>query len=185
METLELTSDAVMTRDLSPLSLVRGLECLQVTSFNDPVSYAIHPAILTLTSLRELSLRALSLELVQVRPQTCSAQPGCCRKSSFQPGTSPHGCQSRQTSCLQYGRRSFLQSRLSDAGHCNDFSRADASLKDASLSLAVQQCLFLRAAQERLTCETEARCCMAEGTEKAEEWVVVCPQQPNSGGLIL
>ena len=57
-----------MTRDLSPLSLVAGLECLQITSFNDPVSYAIHPAILTLTSLRELSLRALSLELIQVRP---------------------------------------------------------------------------------------------------------------------
>ena len=68
METLELTSDAVMTRDLSPLSLVRGLDCLQITSFNDPVSYAIHPAILTLTSLRELSLRALSLELIQVCP---------------------------------------------------------------------------------------------------------------------
>jgi len=55
-----------MTRDLSPLSLLQNLECLQVTSFNDPVSYAIHPAILTLTSLRELSLRALGLELVQV-----------------------------------------------------------------------------------------------------------------------
>ena len=48
LETLELTSDAVMTRDLSPLSLLQNLECLQVTSFNDPVSYAIHPAILTL-----------------------------------------------------------------------------------------------------------------------------------------
>lgn len=57
-----------MTRDLSPLSLLRNLQSLQVTSFNDPVSYAIHPAILNLTTLRELSLRGLSLELIQVRP---------------------------------------------------------------------------------------------------------------------
>ena len=56
-----------MTRDLNPLSLLQSLQILQVTSFNDPVSYAIHPAILTLTSLRELSLRALGLELIQVR----------------------------------------------------------------------------------------------------------------------
>ena len=65
---MELTSDAVMTRDLNPLSLLQSLQSLQVTSFNDPVSYAIHPAILTLTSLRELSIRALGLELVQVWP---------------------------------------------------------------------------------------------------------------------
>lgn len=63
-----MTSDALMTRDLSPLSLLRNLQSLQVTSFNDPVSYAIHPAILTLTTLRELSLRGLSLELIQARP---------------------------------------------------------------------------------------------------------------------
>ncbi|CAL8470608.1 g10150 [Coccomyxa elongata] len=65
LERLELTSDGVMTRDLSPLSLLQKLQFLQVTSFNDPVRYPIPPAILTVTSLRELSLRALSLDLIQ------------------------------------------------------------------------------------------------------------------------
>ena len=83
-----------MTRDLSPLSLVRGLECLQVTSFNDPVSYAIHPAILTLTSLRERSLRALSLELIQVCP-ALSAPYRWVYKTCM-----PH----IQQFCLQHGK---------------------------------------------------------------------------------
>lgn len=67
LERLELTSDGVMTRDLSPLSLLQKLQFLQVTSFSDPVRYPIPPAILTVTTLRELSLRALSLDLIQVR----------------------------------------------------------------------------------------------------------------------
>ena len=40
----------------------------QVTSFNDPVGYALPPAMLELTALNELSLRALSLDLIQARP---------------------------------------------------------------------------------------------------------------------
>lgn len=55
-----------MLRDLSPLSLLQNLQFLQVTSFNDPVRYPIHPAILMLTGLRELSLKALGLDLIQV-----------------------------------------------------------------------------------------------------------------------
>ena len=55
-----------MTRDLSPLSLLQNLQMLQITSFNDPVRYPIPSAILTVTSLRELSMRTLGLDLVQV-----------------------------------------------------------------------------------------------------------------------
>lgn len=65
---MELTSDGVMTRDLSPLSLLQNLQMLQITSFNDPVRYPIPPAVLTVTSLRELSLRTLGLDLIQVTP---------------------------------------------------------------------------------------------------------------------
>ncbi|EIE22610.1 L domain-like protein [Coccomyxa subellipsoidea C-169] len=65
LERLELTSDGVMTRDLSPLSLLQKLQLLQITSFNDPVRYPIPPAVLTVTSLRELSMRALGLNLIQ------------------------------------------------------------------------------------------------------------------------
>ena len=68
LERLELTSDGVMTRDLSPLSLLQKLQLLQITSFNDPVRYPIPPAVLTVTSLRELSMRALGLNLIQVTP---------------------------------------------------------------------------------------------------------------------
>ena len=58
----------MMTRDLSPLSLLQNLQMLQITSFNDPVRYPIPPAVLTVTSLRELSLRTLGLDLIQVTP---------------------------------------------------------------------------------------------------------------------
>lgn len=79
LERLELTSDGVMTRDLSPLSLLQNLQFLQITSFNDPVRYPIHPAICMVTSLRELSLRALSLDLIQVRGSPMlSADPFPC-----------------------------------------------------------------------------------------------------------
>lgn len=67
LQTLELTSDAVMSRDLSPLSGLAGLRSLQVTSFNDPLPHALPGAVLALTGLEELSLRTLSLNLIQAR----------------------------------------------------------------------------------------------------------------------
>ena len=55
-----------MSRDLGPLSGLQALRSLQVTSFNDPLPHPVHAAILALTGLEELSLRSLSLNLIQV-----------------------------------------------------------------------------------------------------------------------
>jgi hypothetical protein len=84
LERLEVTSDGLMARDLSPLSLLQNLQFLQLTSFNDVIRYPIHPAVLALPVLRELSLRTLGLDMIQVRASlglSLSCPDGCT--SSF------------------------------------------------------------------------------------------------------
>jgi hypothetical protein len=75
-----------------------------VTSFNDPVRYALHPAMLQLGALAELSVRALSLDLIQARyfpPLPDQAPPAAPAEDASHLACHGHGWHTGHEGCYE------------------------------------------------------------------------------------